>query len=163
MNSTNPTPNRAAPVLADLLARYLGSRVNAPAADGPDAEIEPYEVASGLRGDPRAAWTDLCSSQLEPSAVDLLQGRLAMLFEGPSAAVEAQAAACPGERADEAVWAESARVQAAAAGREPFGWQECVLARPGPGIAYVAAAPDRVWSPLAERIRASFDPDGILV
>jgi tetratricopeptide (TPR) repeat protein len=57
MSSTNPTPNRTAPVLADLLARYLGSRVNAPVRDAA-GEIEPYEVASGLRGDPRTAWDD---------------------------------------------------------------------------------------------------------
>jgi glycolate oxidase FAD binding subunit len=113
-------------------------------------------------GDPRAAWQELRVSQLEPSAVDLLPGRLAVLFEGPPAAVEAQAAACPGERAGEAVWAESARVQAAAGGREPFAWQECVLARPGPGIAYVAAVSERAWPPLAERVRASFDPDTVL-
>jgi hypothetical protein len=92
-----------------------------------------------------------------------MPGRLAVLFEGPPAAVEAQAAACPGEPADESVWAESAGIQAAAAGREPFAWQECVLARPGPGIAYVAGASDPAWSPLAERVRASFDPEGILV
>jgi hypothetical protein len=37
-----------------------------------------------------------------------------------------------------------------------------VLARPGVGIAYLAAAGERAWSPLAERVRASFDPEGIL-
>jgi hypothetical protein len=57
---------------------------------------------------------------------------------------------------------ESADVQAAAGGREPFAWQECMLARPGPGIAFVATAPESAWSALAERVRASFDPDGIL-
>ena len=113
-------------------------------------------------GDPRGAWQRLLASRLEPSAVDLFPGRLAMLFEGPAAAVDAQAAACPGERTEEAVWMESADVQAAAGGREPFAWQECMLARPGPGIAFVAAAPESAWSPLAERVRASFDPEGVL-
>ena len=37
-----------------------------------------------------------------------------------------------------------------------------MLARPGPGIAFVAEPEERAWSPLAERVRASFDPDGIL-
>ena len=60
------------------------------------------------------------------------------------------------------MWAESAAIQAGAGGREPFTWQECVLGRPGPGIAYVAAASDRSWSPLAERVRAAVDPEGIL-
>jgi glycolate oxidase FAD binding subunit len=114
-------------------------------------------------GDARAAWEELRRSQLEPNAVDLLPGRLAMLFEGPPAAVEAQVAAAPGERAGDAVWHESAAAQAIAAAREPFDWQECVLARPGPGIAYVAEPREPRWSPLAERVRASFDPEGTLV
>ena len=114
-------------------------------------------------GDARAAWEELRRSQLEPSAVDLLPGRLAMLFEGPAAAVEAQVAAAPGEPAGNAVWRDSASAQGAAAAREPFDWQECLLARPGPGIAYVAEPLEARWSPLAERVRASFDPDGMLV
>jgi hypothetical protein len=73
--------------------------------------------------------------------------------------------AAPGEPADAAVWAESARLQSEAAVRAPFAWQECLLARPGPGIAYVAGEvePEPGWSPLAERIRAAFDPEGIFV
>src|SRR5262249_17275830 len=118
--------------------------------------------ATIVADDPRAAWDELRASQLEPSAVDLLPGRLAVLFEGPEATVEAQAAACPGERSDDGVWSESASVQAAAAGREPFAWQECLLARPGPGTAYVAGSSEPRWSPLAERVRASFDPERIL-
>ena len=41
-------------------------------------------------------------------------------------------------------------------------WQECLLARPGAGLAYLAASAERGWSPLAERIRTQFDPSGIL-
>ena len=113
-------------------------------------------------GDARGAWEELRRSQLEPSAVDLLPGRLAMLFEGLPDAVEAQVAAAPGKRTDESVWTESAVAQGGAGGREPFDWQECGLARPGPGIAYVARAHEPQWSALAERVRASFDPEGIL-
>jgi glycolate dehydrogenase FAD-binding subunit len=115
--------------------------------------------------DPRALWGELRRSQLSPSAVDLLPpGRLALLFEGGEAAVEAQVAACRGERRDGAeVWAESAERQERAAARVPFSWQECVLARPGPGQAWVEGAEPRPWSPLAERVRAAFDPDGVLV
>jgi hypothetical protein len=108
-------------------------------------------------------WRELTRSQLEPSAVDVLPGRVAMLFEGRPAAVAAQVAAAPGEASDDAVWAEGARLQAGAAARVPFTWQDCAVARPGPGHAYVAAAEPRPWSPLAERVRAGFDPEGILV
>jgi glycolate oxidase FAD binding subunit len=113
--------------------------------------------------DARALWRELTRSQLEPSAVDLLPGRVALLFEGTRSAVDAQAAACPGDPAGAEVWEESARLQAGAAARVPFDWQECRLARPGPGIAFVASPPEpRDWSPLAERVRASFDPEGQL-
>jgi glycolate oxidase FAD binding subunit len=114
-------------------------------------------------GEPRDLWHELHRSQLEPSAVDLLPGRVALLYEGGHAAVEAQVAASPGERADGTIWEESARRQAGAGSRARFDWQECLLARPGPGIAYVADPSERTWSPLAERVRASFDPEGILV
>ena len=114
--------------------------------------------------DPRAVWEELRRSQLEPSAVDLLPpGRIAVLFEGLRAAVDAQARACPGEIGGDDIWAESGYAQAGAGGREPFSWQPCVLARPGPGLAFIADSEERAWSPLAERVRASFDPDGILV
>jgi glycolate oxidase FAD binding subunit len=115
-------------------------------------------------GDPRGLWLQVRRSQLDPSAVDFLPpGRLALLFEGSPAAVEAQVAAAPGQAAEAAVWAESKKRQAAAAGRAAFGWQDCELARPGPGIAYLSGPVDETWSPVAERVRAAFDPDGILV
>ncbi len=112
--------------------------------------------------DPRAVWQELTRSQLEPSAVDLLPGKVALLFEGPPAAVEAQLAGAPGELADVAVWEESARLQQDATARAPYAWQDCLLARPGPGHAYLADGAPHPWSPLAQRVRASFDPDGIL-
>ncbi len=114
--------------------------------------------------DPRGLWQRLQRSQLEPSAVDFLPpGRVAILFEGSEAAVDAQIGSAPGERVDSSLWGESARRQAGASGRAAFDWQECVLARPGPGIAFVADTAERGWSPLAERVRAAFDPDDVLV
>ena len=113
--------------------------------------------------DPRELWRTLRGSQLAPSAVDFLPpGRLAVLFEGSSAGVEAQVKACPGEPAEAGVWSESERRQSEARGREPFVWQECLLARPGVGIAFVASPVERAWSPLAEAVRASFDPERVL-
>jgi glycolate oxidase FAD binding subunit len=113
--------------------------------------------------DPRTVWAEIHRSHLVPSAVDLLpSGRLACLFEGPGDAVAVQAAACPGAPADDTVWAESAAAQEAAAGRAPFDWQQCRLARPGLGIAFVDAPGEATWSPLAERVRAAFDPEGVL-
>jgi glycolate oxidase FAD binding subunit len=113
--------------------------------------------------DPRALWVELRRTQLTPSAVDVLPpGRVALLFEGGAAAVEAQVAASPGARADAAVWDEAHALQQRAAGQVPFAWQGCLLARPGAGLAFVADPVERAWSPLAERVRAAFDPDGVL-
>jgi glycolate oxidase FAD binding subunit len=114
--------------------------------------------------DPRALWGELLRSPLSPSAVDFLPpGRLALLFEGGEAAVDGQVRACPGVRHDEgSVWDESAARQVRATAGVPFGWQECLLARPGPGLAWVEGPTPRPWSPLAERVRAAFDPEGVL-
>jgi FAD/FMN-containing dehydrogenase len=113
--------------------------------------------------DPRALWRELLRGRLEPSAVDFLPpGRIALLFQGGAAAVEAQVGACPGAPADPSVWEESAARQLEAGGRAPFAWQDCLVARPGVGLAFVAGEARAGWSPLAERVRASFDPEGIL-
>jgi glycolate oxidase FAD binding subunit len=115
------------------------------------------------------AWSTIHRSQLTPSAVDLLPpARMALLFEGAEAAVEAQVAASlvdmSGARhRDMAVWGESAAKQG---NRRPvqFAWQTCLLARPGVGLAWVEGeAPEPEWPPLAERVRAAFDPEGVLV
>jgi glycolate oxidase FAD binding subunit len=113
--------------------------------------------------DPRGLWLELQRSQLTPSAVDFLPpDRLALLLEGGEAAVAAQVAACPGDQApDTSVWAEAADRQLAATSPVAFDWQECRLARPGPGIAW-ADDPPRPWPALAERVRAAFDPEGVL-
>ena len=113
--------------------------------------------------DPRAAWQEIQFSQLSPSAVDFLPPeRLALLFEGSTEGVAAQARGCAGQPAEPALWGESASRQAAAAATEPFHWQECLVARPGVGIAFVPAAAEHHWSPLAEQVRAAFDPQGVL-
>jgi glycolate oxidase FAD binding subunit len=115
--------------------------------------------------DPHAAWLELHRSQLTPSAVDFLPpDRLALLFEGAEAAVTAQVGHVQGQTPDMAVWGESAANQAN--GRAvPFRWQTCLLARPGVGLAWIVdeRAAERAWSPLAERVRAMFDPEGVLV
>ncbi len=119
--------------------------------------------------DPRAAWRALHSSRLEPAAVDVLppggagRARIALLFEGGEAAVARQIETCPGDSPpDMSVWDEVAARQVAGS-RVPFDWQDCLLARPGRGIAFAAGEVDRSWSPLAERVRAAFDPDGRLI
>jgi glycolate oxidase FAD binding subunit len=112
--------------------------------------------------DPRAVWGDVLRSRLVPSAVDFLPPRrLALLFEGGEAAVAQQVEASPGEQADPSAWTESAALQERGV-QAPFAWEGCLLARPGPGVAFFERQAEPLWSPLAERVRTAFDPEGVL-
>ena len=130
--------------------------------------------------DTAGAWAALRGSQLQPSAVDVLHpGRLVVLFEGSERAVAAQLETARGlvggEEAGDEPWAEARGRQAAARGVAVFepgrlgetlaGLDEAVV-RAAAGVAYVpheAAPPlDGAVRALSERVRAAFDPQGIL-
>jgi glycolate oxidase FAD binding subunit len=131
-------------------------------------------------GDPASIAASLLASQLVPSAIDILHpGRVALLFEGGAAAVATQVAATQalvgGDETDASVWAESRSRQAAARGRPSFApgslrtFLEHVpeaIVRPAAGVAYVPhPVPDETPEPvrlLQERVRARFDPEGVL-
>ncbi len=100
----------------------------------------------------RAGWQTLHRSQLVPSAVDLAEGQMHVLFEGSQRAVDAQLRALDGEEADP--WAELRVLQASLPGRVRWDGEPAPLVRPGPRVAYVEEAREEpVWSPLAERVR----------
>jgi glycolate oxidase FAD binding subunit len=99
----------------------------------------------------RADWQTLHRSQLVPSAVDVADGRMHVLFEGSQRAVDAQSRALEGEEADP--WAELRALQASLPVRLRWNGDPAPLVRPGPGVAYVAEAREPVWSALAERVR----------
>jgi glycolate oxidase FAD binding subunit len=133
-------------------------------------------------GDAGACVAALRRSQLVPSAIDVLHpGRVAVLFEGGEAAVAAQVASMlslvGGRETDESIWDEARELQADARGirRFPPGELAAHLAslepgsvvRAGSGVAYTPGdGPSPPASPplaaLHERIRAAFDPRGIL-
>ena len=129
--------------------------------------------------DPASTVAAVLASQLVPSALDVLHpGRVAVLFEGGAAAVAAQVDTMRrlgGEPADPSVWDESRSRQGAAQGRARFVPGELralltdvdeAVVRPASGVAYLSrpvedesAASARV---LQERVRARFDPNGVL-
>jgi hypothetical protein len=129
--------------------------------------------------DPASTVAAILGSQLVPSAVDVLQpGRVAVLFEGGTAAVAAQVEAMRrlgGEPADASVWDESRSRQGAARGRARFvpgelraflgGVVEAVV-RPASGVAYLPDQVEEATSPsvrlLQERVKERFDPQGVL-
>ena len=113
----------------------------------------------------------LLRSQLVPSAVDLhwqpgdnlSQGRLCVLFEGGARAVGGQLAAAQklvgGSEGDP--WPEVLALQAGSGGRRRFeGLDGEMLVRGAD--AYVPDGVASPWSPLAERVRLAFDPQGTL-
>ena len=109
---------------------------------------------------------ELARSQLVPSAVDLLwPGKLCVLFEGSARAVEVQVEAAwallGGAEGDP--WAEVLAFQATCGGRVPFDATLAGARLVRGRTAYVVAAAEPAWSPLAERVRAALDPAGVLV
>jgi glycolate oxidase FAD binding subunit len=98
----------------------------------------------------RTDWQALHRSQLVPSAVDIAEGRMHVLFEGSPRAVDAQMRALGGDEAD--VWDELRVLQASLPGRVRWDGAPAPLVRPGPRVAYVAEAREPHWSPLAERV-----------
>jgi glycolate oxidase FAD binding subunit len=98
----------------------------------------------------RTDWQALHRSQLVPSAVDIAEGRMHVLFEGSSRAVDAQMRALGGDEAD--VWDELRVLQASLPGRVRWDGAPAPLVRPGPRVAYVGEAREPRWSPLAERV-----------
>jgi glycolate oxidase FAD binding subunit len=115
-----------------------------------------------------------------PSAVDLLwPGRVAVLFEGGRRAVDEQVEtvrSLVGGAEDDSVWAEVEARQSSSRGRlsfDPAALAEVVAAfdeavvRVAAGVGYVSAPVDDQRDPaeiaLAERVRAQFDPIGVLV
>ena len=138
-------------------------------------------VSAGLPEEAHAKAQAILHSTLVPSALDVLwPGRLAVMFEGGERAVEAQLKSgrrlVGGKEDAGAVWDEARTRQAQAGGRLSFPPGELVLTlasfeeavvRVSAGVAYV---PDPVPDPrdealllLTERVRAEFDPEGVLV
>ena len=99
----------------------------------------------------RVDWQALHHSQLVPSAVDIAEGRMHVLFEGSEPAVDAQLTALGGEESDP--WPALRLLQLSLPGRVRWEGEPAPLVRPGPRVAYVSEAREPRWSPLAERVQ----------
>jgi glycolate oxidase FAD binding subunit len=122
----------------------------------------------------------LMGSPLQPSALDVLHpGRLAVLFEGGETGVAAQMKGARGlvggKETDGAIWEEARHRQGQSLGRVRFAPGELAgtlasldeaVVRPAAGVAYVPEEVDSTLphavARLQERIRAEFDPRGVL-
>ena len=136
----------------DLSKLYCGSRGRLGAVERLALRLHPLP-ASARTVVVETPWSELHRSSLVPSAVDLVEGRLNVLFEGSERAVAEQCAALGGEPAEP--WEEIRELQASLAGRVRWDGQSAPLVRPGPRVAYQTIPSDKVsqgWSPLAERV-----------
>jgi glycolate oxidase FAD binding subunit len=98
-----------------------------------------------------ADWPRLHRSQLTPSAVDVADERMYVLFEGSQRAVDEQARALGGDGAEP--WPELRALQAQVPRAVRWTGQDAQLIRPGPAVAYLEEDERMPWSPLAERVR----------
>src|SRR3954447_8701437 len=89
-------------------------------------------------------WLALHRSQLVPSAVDLADGRMHVLYEGSQRAVDAQAGDLGGEEHD--AWDELRRLQSTLPGRLRWDGQGAPHVRPGRRVAYVEERHEERWS-----------------
>jgi glycolate oxidase FAD binding subunit len=133
----------------DLAKVFCGSRGRFGSVERLALRLHPLPAASRTTV-VAAEWPSLHRSQLVPSAVDVADGRMHVLFEGSQRAVDAQARALGGEEHD--AWDDLRRLQSTLAGRVRWDGQEAPLVRPGRRVAYVEERRDERWSPLAERV-----------
>jgi glycolate oxidase FAD binding subunit len=133
----------------DLAKLFCGSRGRFGSVERLALRLHPLPAASRTAVVP-ADWPSLHRSQLVPSAVDVAEGSMHVLFEGSQRAVDEQVRALGGEDADP--WDELRRLQATLPGRVRWDGQTAPLVRPGRRVAYVAAPREEQWIPLADRM-----------
>jgi glycolate oxidase FAD binding subunit len=133
----------------DLAKLVCGSRGRLGSVERLALRLHPLPAASRTVY-VRADWPALHRSQLVPSAVDVTDERMYVLFEGSQRAVDAQARELGGR--DDDPWDRMRALQDALPGRVRWDGQYAPLIRPGPRVAYVADEPRDTWSPLAQRV-----------
>jgi glycolate oxidase FAD binding subunit len=133
----------------DLAKLFCGSRGRLGSVERLALRLHPQPAASRTIVT-HADWSTLHRSQLTPSAVDLAEGRMHVLFEGSQRAVDEQARALGGE--EDNPWGWLRALQAELPGRARWNGEDALLVRPGPRVADVTQLREPAWSPLAERV-----------
>jgi glycolate oxidase FAD binding subunit len=134
----------------DLGKLFCGSRGRLGRVEQVALRLHPLPRAARTVTTDASRWRELHRSALTPSAVDVADGAMHVLFEGTARAVDAQAAALGGEESDP--WDALRELQAGLPGRRRWDGGDAPLVRPGPRVAHTAEVHDEPWSPLALRI-----------
>jgi len=134
----------------DLGKLYCGSEGRLGTVERLALRLHPRPAAARTVVTGAERWGELHRSGLVPSAVDVVEDRMFVLFEGALQAVDGQAAALGGDSVDP--WAEVRALQAGLPGRTRWDGERAPLVRPGPRVAYVEEPVEQRWSALAERV-----------
>ena len=134
----------------DLGKLYCGSEGRLGTVERLALRLHPHPAAARTVVTGAERWGELHRSGLVPSAVDVVEDRMFVLFEGALQAVDGQAAALGGNSVD--AWAEVRTLQAGLPGRTRWDGERAPLVRPGPRVAYVEEPVEQRWSALAERV-----------
>ena len=134
----------------DLGKLFCGSRGRLGRVEQLALKLHPRPDAARTVTADAGRWAELHRSGLVPSAVDIAEGRMHVLFEGSRDAVDTQARALGGS--DSEPWDELRTLQSQLRGRRRWDGSAAPLIRPGPLVAYVDDLEEQPWSPLAERI-----------
>jgi glycolate oxidase FAD binding subunit len=134
----------------DLGKLYCGSSGRLGTVERLALRLHPLPAAAATVSVAAARWGELHRSGLVPSAVDIVDDLMLVLFEGAPEAVAEQVAALGGETVDP--WADVRALQATLPGRRRWDGGRAALIRPGARVAYVEDAADPSWSALAERV-----------
>jgi glycolate oxidase FAD binding subunit len=136
----------------DLGKLFCGSRGRLGSVERLALRLHPSPAVARTTVLDASRWPELHHSQVVPSAVDLVDGRLHVLIEGSERSVERQRASLGGEEAAAESWNAIRELQALLPGRRRWEGEDAALVRPGPRVAYVERGGEQAWSPLAERV-----------
>jgi len=134
----------------DLGKLYCGSEGRLGTVERLALRLHPRPAAARTVVTGADRWNELHRSGLVPSAADVVEDRMFVLFEGAPQAVDEQTATLGGDTVEP--WDEVRTLQAGLPGRKRWGGERAPLVRPGPRVAYVEEPVERQWSTLADRV-----------
>jgi FAD/FMN-containing dehydrogenase len=134
----------------DLGKLYCGSEGRLGTVERLALRLHPRPAAAKTIVTGADRWAELHRSGAAPSAVDVLEDRMFVLFEGAPQAVDEQARTLGGDGVEP--WAEVRALQARLPGLIRWDGGRAPLVRPGPRVAYVSEPVERAWNALAERV-----------
>jgi glycolate oxidase FAD binding subunit len=134
----------------DLGKLFCGSRGRLGSVEQVALKLHPRPAATRTVTTDAARLSELHRSGFVPSAVDIANNSMHVLFEGSTRSVDAQVREFGGSESEP--WDELRALQSRLGGRRRWDGGAAPLVRPGPRVAYVEEAGEQPWTALAERV-----------